>query len=143
MPVGKVASKSGSRQSESVADESVSLQQIMDALDGMSVGDLRQITHAAEAKIRDKADGEKRALREEMERRAADLGISVRELFGETTSPAKRGGSKSARKSESQGVAPKYKGPSGELWSGRGRMPRWMQAAQAEGKAKDDFLISA
>jgi DNA-binding protein H-NS len=119
-----------------------SLQQIMDALDGMSVGDLRQIAHAAEAKIRDKAEGAKKALKEEMERRAADLGISVRELFGEGTTPARRGGSKSAKKAESQGVAPKYKGPGGELWSGRGRTPRWMQAAQAEGKAKDDFLIS-
>jgi DNA-binding protein H-NS len=120
----------------------VSLQQIIGALDELSVVDLRQIATAAEAKIREKAEGEKRALKEEMERRAADLGISIRELFGEATQQPRRGGGKAAKKSESQGVAPKYKGPGGELWSGRGRMPKWMQAAQAEGKAKEDFLIS-
>ncbi len=76
-----------------------------------------------------------------MERRAADLGISVRELFGEQPQAARRGRGKAAKKSEGIGVQPKYKGPSGELWSGRGRMPRWLQAAQADGKSKDDFLI--
>jgi DNA-binding protein H-NS len=142
MPVRKAASKPRARQLESATDEIVSLQQIMGALDEMSVGDLRQIATAAEARIREKTEGEKRALKEEMERRAADLGISIRELFGEPGQQAKRGGSRSVKRSESQGVAPKYKGPGGELWSGRGRMPKWMQAAQAEGKAKDDFLIS-
>jgi hypothetical protein len=91
-------------------DDAISLQQILNALDSMSVGELRQIAAAAEAKIRDKSEGEKRALKEEMERRAADLGISVRELFGEPSQPAKRGRGKSAKKSEGQGVAPKMPG---------------------------------
>ncbi len=142
MPVRKAASKPQSRQLESGANEIVSLQQILSALDTMSVGDLRQIANVTEAKIREKAEGEKRALKEEMERRAADLGISVRELFGEPAQPISRGRGKSPKKAESQGVAPKYRGPDGELWSGRGRMPKWMQAAQAEGRAKEDFLIS-
>lgn len=141
MPVRKPASKPRSRQRESGTDEFVSLQQIMAALEVMSGGDLRQIATVAEAKIREKAEGEKRALKEEMERRAADLGISVRELFGEPAQQARRGGAKSQKKPEGQGVAPKYKGPNGELWSGRGRMPRWMQVAQAEGKSKEEFLI--
>jgi DNA-binding protein H-NS len=142
MPVRKGSPDPRSSQLEGEADDDVPLQRILDALDGMSVGDLRQIATAAEAKIRDKAEGEKRALKEEMERRAADLGISIRELFGEPTQQARRGDGKSAKRSGSQGVAPKYKGPGGELWSGRGRMPKWMQAAQAEGKTKEDFLIS-
>ncbi len=142
MSARKVASKPRARQLENGSDDAVSLQQIIGAFDGMSVGDLRQIATAAEARIREKAEGEKRALKEEMERRAADLGISIRELFSDTTQQAKRGGGKAAKKPESQGVAPKFKGPGGELWSGRGRMPKWMQAAQAEGKAKEDFLIS-
>jgi DNA-binding protein H-NS len=107
----------------------------------MSVADLRQLANAAETRIRDKAEGEKRALKEEMERRVAELGVSIQELFGEPGQPAKRGRAKAAKKSEGSGVQPKYKGPSGELWSGRGRMPRWLQAAQADGKSKDDFLI--
>ncbi|MEI7784314.1 MAG: H-NS histone family protein [Betaproteobacteria bacterium] len=38
-------------------------------------------------------------------------------------------------------VAPKYQGPNGETWTGRGLMPRWMSTLVAEGRAKDDFLI--
>jgi DNA-binding protein H-NS len=76
-----------------------------------------------------------------VERRAADLGVTVRDLFGEPAQPARRGRGKAARKADGDGPAPKYQGPDGELWSGRGRMPRWLQVAQAEGKSKDEFLI--
>jgi DNA-binding protein H-NS len=115
---------------------------VLAALDGMSVGELRQVVSSAEAKIRDKAENEKRTLREEVERRAGELGVSVHDLFGEPAQPAaKRGRKPGAKKADGDGPAPKYQGPNGELWSGRGRMPRWLQAAQAGGRAKDDFLI--
>jgi DNA-binding protein H-NS len=91
--------------------------------------------------IRDKAENEKRALKEEMERRAADLGITVRDLFGEPVQTQKRGRGKASREAENGAVVPKFRGPNGELWSGRGRMPKLLQVAQAEGKSKDDFLI--
>jgi DNA-binding protein H-NS len=45
-------------------------------------------------------------------------------------------------KSERPPVEAKYRGPNGELWSGRGRMPKWLHAAEAEGKPRDNFLIS-
>jgi DNA-binding protein H-NS len=38
-------------------------------------------------------------------------------------------------------VPPKYSGPSGETWAGRGAKPRWLVAAIKGGKKLDDFLI--
>jgi len=38
-------------------------------------------------------------------------------------------------------VPPKYRGPSGETWAGRGARPRWLVAAIKGGKNLDDFLI--
>jgi len=38
-------------------------------------------------------------------------------------------------------VPPKYRGPSGETWAGRGARPRWLVAAVGGGKKLDDFLI--
>jgi len=38
-------------------------------------------------------------------------------------------------------VPPKYRGPSGETWAGRGAKPRWLVAAIRGGKKLDDFLI--
>jgi DNA-binding protein H-NS len=38
-------------------------------------------------------------------------------------------------------VPPKYRGPSGETWAGRGARPRGLVAAIKGGKNLDDFLI--
>ena len=38
-------------------------------------------------------------------------------------------------------VPPKYHGPSGETWAGRGEKPRWLAAAIKGGKKLEDFLI--
>jgi DNA-binding protein H-NS len=37
-------------------------------------------------------------------------------------------------------VLPKYRGPSGETWAGRGARPRWLVGAMKEGKKLDAFL---
>ena len=39
-------------------------------------------------------------------------------------------------------VEPKYKGPAGETWAGRGATPRWMVEAVKGGAKKEDFLIA-
>jgi DNA-binding protein H-NS len=47
-----------------------------------------------------------------------------------------------ARKSGSGAtVAPKYRGPNGETWSGRGLTPKWLAALIAGGKKKEEFAI--
>ena len=38
-------------------------------------------------------------------------------------------------------VPPKYRGPSGETWAGRGARPRWLVAAIKRGRKLEDFLI--
>ncbi|SRR5690606_14157586 len=60
---------------------------------------------------------------------AADLGFSG---FGRKVAKSM---------SKTSNVEPKYKGPNGELWSGRGRQPVWMKEAVEQGKNKEDFAI--
>ena len=38
-------------------------------------------------------------------------------------------------------VAPKYRGPNGELWTGRGRPPHWIADLMKAGHDKSEFLI--
>lgn len=38
-------------------------------------------------------------------------------------------------------VAAKYRGPTGETWSGRGLMPRWLAALVKQGRKKEDFAV--
>jgi DNA-binding protein H-NS len=40
-------------------------------------------------------------------------------------------------------VPPKYRDNSGNTWSGRGRAPVWLVAAEKAGKKRDSFLIIA
>ena len=59
-------------------------------------------------------------------------GFSIEELFGG------RGHKKTRRK-----AAPKYRNPANhaETWSGRGKRPRWYNAALAAGKKEKDLAI--
>jgi DNA-binding protein H-NS len=40
-------------------------------------------------------------------------------------------------------VPPKYRGPGGETWAGRGATPRWLSALLKEGHSVEEFLIGA
>jgi len=45
-------------------------------------------------------------------------------------------------KAQRKSAAPKYRGPNGDTWTGRGKRPRWLTGALAEGKKLEDFLIA-
>ncbi len=64
---------------------------------------------------------------------ARDLGLSG--IGG----VARRAGDARAR------VAPKYRDPNNfeNTWTGRGKMPRWLNDAVQSGKSKESFLIGA
>jgi DNA-binding protein H-NS len=79
------------------------------------------------------------------------FGISLRDLqlaTGRSTKSTAKNVRKPARsKSPStksgSTVAAKYRGPSGETWSGRGLTPRWLAALLAQGKKKEEFAIQS
>lgn len=58
--------------------------------------------------------------------------------------PAKGGRGRKGRKPSAatgKKVAPKYRGPNGETWTGRGRQPGWVAAALGAGRTLDEMLI--
>ncbi|WP_052214758.1 H-NS family nucleoid-associated regulatory protein [Belnapia sp. F-4-1] len=111
----------------------MTIEQIAAAMDQFGVADLRQVVAVAEAKIQEKSESEKRSFIEETLNKAKALGLSIRDLFGETPEPAKkRGRGKAKPKPEGSKVAPKYRGPAGQEWSGRGRKPIWARGMPAE-----------
>src|SRR5215207_3795111 len=99
-------------------------------LDGMTVQQLTALIAAAEAKRRDKFEEAKAALRTEMERKAAELGISPGELFAQAGRQAATGQGTRGRKPRRDvgaKAAVKFRNPeTGGTWSGRGRPPRWL-----------------
>jgi len=83
-------------------------------------------------------------LRERVEelllKRRADIERQLRRMDGVVAD-----GARVARRGRSTlkgtKVPPKYRGPSGETWAGRGARPRWLAAATKGGKKLEDFLI--
>lgn len=83
------------------------------------------------------------------------FGITVKDLQAASTKAGKvkagkavRAGkaarqphAKSTKSNAGVSVAPKFRGPNGETWSGRGLTPRWLAALEAQGSRKEDFAI--
>lgn len=78
------------------------------------------------------------------------FGITTKDLNAASlrTSKAKAKGGAAGKKARSRPssvagtkVAPKFRGPDGETWSGRGLMPRWLSALVAQGREKDEFAV--
>ncbi len=53
-----------------------------------------------------------------------------------------KGASALAGKTTRTTVAVKYRGPNGEAWSGRGKAPNWLTSLEANGRRRDEFLVS-
>ena len=75
--------------------------------------------------------------------RAEDLRRELDQLTGGTVAYNGRpNGAAYASKTKHKKIAPKYRGPGGDTWSGRGMKPRWLTSAMKEGKKAEDFLIA-
>jgi DNA-binding protein H-NS len=77
--------------------------------------------------------------------RGRDLQRQIALLGGEVGKRRDRPAGKPGRTSAMNGVkvAPKYRGPNGETWAGRGATPRWLSALINEGHSVEEFLIGA
>jgi DNA-binding protein H-NS len=82
--------------------------------------------------LRDQIDQRLREHRVELQKQLERIAL----LGGERVAPRGKRSPLSGRK-----VPPKYRGPKGEIWAGRGARPRWLVAAIKGGKKLDDFLI--
>jgi len=93
-------------------------------LNSMSVDDLLTLRDRIGEVLNNKAN--------ELKRQLSRLSIGAK--AGQAV-PARRGPKKGHK------VPPKYRGPAGETWSGRGLRPLWLSAAMKGGRKLDDFLI--
>ena len=75
--------------------------------------------------------------------RASQLQDQLSRLMGDESSggisTGKRRGRPPGRKGKK--VAPKYRGPKGETWAGRGLKPRWLTAELKKGRKLENFAI--
>ena len=100
-----------------------------------SYAKLAKFKQAIDGEIQSRKQREVEELRKRVNETAQTLGMSVTEIIGLP-------GSGRRQTNHAKGKQPaRYRGPGGELWSGRGPAPRWMKPFLAKGKSKEDFLI--
>jgi DNA-binding protein H-NS len=107
-------------------------------LDSMSVRELTALRDAAESKRLEKLDAAKEAVLSETRARLAELGLTLEAVLpGRPVAGLER----KTRKDAGAPLAVKFRGPNGEEWSGRGRLPKWLQTMEAEGKNREQFRV--
>jgi DNA-binding protein H-NS len=104
-------------------------------LTGYTLSELKGLQHDIERAIKDRQQEDMQKAREQILAIAKDAGVSVEELLG-------NGGTKT-KKANGKKVEARYQNPedTSQTWTGRGRQPRWMTEAKANGKKADDFLM--
>lgn len=111
-------------------------------------GWLREKEMARTADLKNMDVDELLALRGKVERalneQAQDLHRQIALLGGAEIKRRGRPAGKPGRVSAMRGksVPPKYRGPGGETWAGRGATPRWLSALLKEGHSVEEFTIA-
>lgn len=115
--------------------------EFLKALETLSVPELNQVLKRAQSLKDGKLDSAKQDFLNRMKAEGEQLGLDLGSLFG-APAPAKRGRKAAGEtKTARASVAAKYRSSTGDEWTGRGRMPKWLKAEEAEGKRRDEFLI--
>lgn len=100
-------------------------------LEQLSLKDLKDLRNQVEKAIASFEERRKAAAVAELEEQAKKMGFSLSELTGAVASKKRKP------------AAPKYANPDdpAQTWTGRGRRPRWVEAAFAKGKSLEDLAI--
>ncbi len=100
-------------------------------VNSMSLKELKELHTQTARAIATFEDRRKKEVMAALDERAREMGFSLAEVMGTATT-----------RKRSPAVA-KYANPAdaSETWSGRGRKPRWFEAALKSGKSPDDMAV--
>ena len=84
-------------------------------------------------------------LRGQIEQHLAQRRKNLEQQLSELSSYITKASNGASRQSPTKRikVRPKYRGPEGETWAGRGMHPRWLAALIKQGHRLDEYLIGA
>jgi DNA-binding protein H-NS len=109
-------------------------------LDNLPPQDLVRVQERAEAKRQEKLEEAKNAVLDEMRGKLEGLGLSLNDVLQR---PASRSGRRRRRGDSRQKAPAKYRSPLGEDWSGKGRVPKWLQILEAEGHSRNEYIVDS
>jgi len=111
----------------------------------MTFNELVVLRDRVQAELSRKIGAERGALQKQIDALAKLESGGSRTLNGAGVAPKVRrvrgSVAKTPKTAAAKKLAPKYRGPDGETWSGRGLAPRWLTTLEAGGKKRESYLI--
>jgi DNA-binding protein H-NS len=104
-------------------------------IDHLSLADLNELIARAQKAIASKKDEAKAGALNKLKALANAEGFSLDELMG------KGSGSRRQRSDKGVKLKPKYKGPNGEIYTGRGPTPKWLKSLERKGEKREKYLV--
>jgi DNA-binding protein H-NS len=108
------------------------LQLAEEIFDTLAPQELRILLDSAEAKQLEKLESAKTEALTEIKNKLNELGLTVNDLFPQ----AKR-----KRRVSGSTLPIKYRSPNGQTWTGRGRVPKWIQQLELEGRNREEYKV--
>lgn len=71
----------------------------------------------------------------------SDRAVGLSKAGKRSTKTTKTTTGRKAHALKGRKAEPKYRGPNGETWAGRGLAPTWLTSLEKKGKNRDQFLI--
>lgn len=123
-------------------ESQTSASDVIPLLESLTVADLEKVITAAEQQREARRESGKKELVEEFRAKAEALGMSLDELLGSSAQAGRPAGKAHQPRKGAPTASPpvKYRNPdTGETWSGRGRMPKWIALAEEQGRKREEF----
>jgi DNA-binding protein H-NS len=104
-------------------------------IDGLSLTDLNELQVRVSKAIQTKKENAKVETLQKLKALAVSEGYSLDELLG------KGPGGRRQRSDKGVKLRPKYMGPNGETYTGRGPTPKWLRTLERRGEKREKFLV--
>ncbi len=117
------------------------VERIQKMISSLNYTELDELSALIQRERAGKLDEARRTLMAEFEEKAASIGLTPDQLFGQSRNAPEK--SKRGKKTEQQSApaAVKFRSPDGQTWSGRGRKPTWLTQAEAGGQSQEEFRV--
>lgn len=104
-------------------------------VEGLSLSDLQELQARVNKAIQAKKDEARNETLQKLKALAVSEGFSLDELVG------KGPGGRRQRSDKGVKLKPKYLGPNGEIYTGRGPTPKWLRTLERKGEKREKFLV--
>jgi len=117
------------------------VERIQKMISSLNYTELDELSELIQRERAGKLDEARHTLMAELEEKAASIGLTPDQLFGQSRNAPEK--PKRGKKTEQQSApaAVKFRSPNGQTWSGRGRKPIWLTQAEAGGQSAEEFRV--